>query len=281
MDPSLESVEVEAFFTQQDPQWNSVHKPFVQFILVSCLRQAKEKSKGTWVEKALDEWEEIYKTEEQREWLKTMVVNSRIPSILRQDTKSIVAISADIIYLSLSLFWFDINIYQISCPCCYNSFLRTSWASTSTSRSLKESLDFGNYFIFWNSSGCPKDPENPRKRLYKIFEGNKHSSLGPKITLFRTIISVFEARVPLRWAISCEPRRVFQRTKRCARRWLIALLEQKLILRVLPTNSLRRMLERIRGWSQSPSQNQRRQSYVWCGYVIGFKHVQTRCSGIG
>ena len=185
------------------------------------------------------------------------------------------------LFLSLSLFWFDINIYQISCPCCYNSFLRTSWASTSTSRSLKESFDFGNYFIFWNSSGCPKDPENPRKRLYKIFEGNKHSSLGPKITLFRTIISVFEARVPLRWAISCEPRRVFQRTKRCARRWLIALLEQKLILRVLPTNSLRRMLERIRGWSQRPSQKQRRQSYVWCGYVIGFKHVQTRCSGIG
>ena len=42
------------------------------------VRQAKEKSKGVWVEKPLSELEEIYKSPEDREWLQKVIVDSLV-----------------------------------------------------------------------------------------------------------------------------------------------------------------------------------------------------------
>ena len=44
------------------------------------LRQAKEKSKGTWVEKPLSELEQDCRSEEDRKWLAEQIVASPIPS---------------------------------------------------------------------------------------------------------------------------------------------------------------------------------------------------------
>ena len=47
MDPSLDSVEVEAYFIERGPQHLSLKLQIVEI----SVRQAKEKSTGTWVEK--------------------------------------------------------------------------------------------------------------------------------------------------------------------------------------------------------------------------------------
>jgi hypothetical protein len=44
--------------------------------LPQLARQAKEKSKGTWVEKSLCDLEQQYSSPEDREWLKSAIVNS-------------------------------------------------------------------------------------------------------------------------------------------------------------------------------------------------------------
>ena len=49
----------------------------VNQLVIALPRQATEKSKGTWVEKPLSALEEEYKTEEDRAWLKSQIVDSQ------------------------------------------------------------------------------------------------------------------------------------------------------------------------------------------------------------
>lgn len=52
------------------------------FTVPWSLRQAKEKSKGTWVEKPLNELENECKTDEDRTWLAENIVASSVLSLL-------------------------------------------------------------------------------------------------------------------------------------------------------------------------------------------------------
>ena len=90
MDPTLQSVVVESWFIEHVPQIRmSLHlfcvnteRPLYDLKLhplLHTVRQAKEKSKGTWIEKPLCELEEIYKSPEDREWLQKVIVESLVP----------------------------------------------------------------------------------------------------------------------------------------------------------------------------------------------------------
>ena len=88
MDPSLESVTVEVYFLEQLVLNTYPQKRFklCWLMFFSCikdyahqfleLRQAKEKSKGTWTEKPLCDLEADCRTEEDKQWLKEQVVAS-------------------------------------------------------------------------------------------------------------------------------------------------------------------------------------------------------------
>ena len=45
---------------------------------------------------------------------------------------------------------------------------------------------------------CRQDPKNPKKRLYKLFQGYKHDSVGLK-RLLGTVLSSTMTPYPLRW----------------------------------------------------------------------------------
>lgn len=91
-------------------------------------RQAKEKSKGTWVEKPLCDLEGIYSSPEDRQWLKTAIVDS-----------------VRLRHICFKLLW-SLDAFWIRLP-----WLRTSWSCAPSGPILTVASNWCNTFSFWFS----------------------------------------------------------------------------------------------------------------------------------